>query len=93
MNVNVIIGGSRIVLIGSLRESAETGAAPYRDQKEISEEGQVTLKPLTSGKVIALTFRLSPQKSVLEVNIRPLQEIPIRQSMDCLFFPRKLIEC
>ena len=119
MNI-VIIGGSRIVLIGStsgirrdrggiygiskwalrsyayaLREECKPmgigvslinpGGTFTETRKKSSEEDRSLLETSDLGKVIALTFRLSPQAVLEEVNIRPLQGDTYRQSMDCLF--------
>ena len=107
MNI-VIIGGSRIVLIGStsgirrdrggiygiskwalrsyaysLREECKPmgigvslinpGGTFTETRKKSSEEDRSLLETSDLGKVIALTFRLSPQAVLEEVNIRPLQ--------------------
>ncbi len=42
-------------------------------RKKLSEEDRSLLETTDLGKVIALTFRLSPQAVLEEVNIRPLQ--------------------
>ena len=72
MNI-VIIGGSRIVLIGSTSGiRRDRGGTFTETRKKSSEEDRSLLETSDLGKVIALTFRLSPQAVLEEVNIRPL---------------------
>ena len=94
MNI-VIIGGSHIVLIGSTSGiRRDRGGTFTETRKKSSEEDRSLLETSDLGKVIALTFRLSPQAVLEEVNIRPLQG-DTYYAVDGLpfFFPRKLIEC
>lgn len=73
MNI-VIIGGSRIVLIGSTSGiRIDRGGTFTETRKKSSEEDRSLLETSDLGKVITLTFRLSPQAVLEEVNIRPLQ--------------------
>ena len=73
MNI-VIIGGSRIVLIGSTSAiRRDRGGTFTETRKKSSEEDRSLLETSDLGKVITLTFRLSPQAVLEEVNIRPLQ--------------------
>ena len=73
MNI-VIIGGSRIVLIGSTAGiRRDRGGTFTETRKKSSEEDRSLLETSDLGKVITLTFRLSPQAVLEEVNIRPLQ--------------------
>ena len=73
MNI-VIIGGSRIVLIGSTSGiRRDRGGIFTETRKKSSEEDRSLLETSDLGKVITLTFRLSPQAVLEEVNIRPLQ--------------------
>lgn len=73
MNI-VIIGGSRIVLIGSTSGiRRDRGGTLTETRKKSSEEDRSLLETSDLGKVITLTFRLSPQAVLEEVNIRPLQ--------------------
>ena len=61
MNI-VIIGGSRIVLIGSTSGiRRDRGGTFTETRKKSSEEDRSLLETSDLGKVIALTFRLSPQ--------------------------------
>ena len=66
--------GSRIVLIGStLGIRRDRGGTFTETRKKSSEEDRSLLETSDLGKVITLTFRLSPQAVLEEVNIRPLQ--------------------
>ena len=70
MNI-VIIGGSRIVLIGSTSGIRRDRGGTFTETRK--KEDRSLLETSDLGKVIALTFRLSPQAVLEEVNIRPLQ--------------------
>ena len=73
MNI-VIIGGRHIVLIGSTSGiRRDRGGTFTETRKKSSEEDRSLLETSDLGKVITLTFRLSPQAVLEEVNIRPLQ--------------------
>ena len=74
MNI-VIIGGSRIVLIGSTSgiRRDRGGTFKIETRKKPSDDDRSLLETSDLGKVITLTFRLSPQAVLEEVNIRPLQ--------------------
>ena len=73
MNI-VIIGGSRIVLIGSTSGMPRGRGGTFTEpRKKSSEEDRSLLETSDLGKATALTFRLSPQAVLEEVNIRPLQ--------------------
>ena len=82
MNI-VIIGGSRGIGKAAARELLQDGHKVLivgrnpktleETRKKQSADDRSLLETSDLGKVIALTFRLSPQAVLEEVNIRPLQ--------------------